>query len=211
LNEIKPYIEISKPKLRNNLKQLFAMKKIILILTIIPCLVAAQEMDIFNPMGLTGGQINISAHINGGYFTSIYDDRVKWELWVEPTKYAISREEPFEERAARKGIDQEYIEQSKSKWSSFVEHAHGKTFAIFDIQEPGYYHFSLIDKNNGQLLAYVMVVMDKDYLNWLQHASNGDHRILLAEKAPGRIDWGPSLKAKGVYEMGLHNITRKQL
>jgi len=32
LNEIKPYIEISKPKLRNNLKQLFAMKKIILIL-----------------------------------------------------------------------------------------------------------------------------------------------------------------------------------
>tara|TARA_R100000149_G_scaffold20637_1_gene7918 strand:+ start:189 stop:662 length:474 start_codon:yes stop_codon:yes gene_type:complete len=47
LNDILPYIEISKPKLRNNLNQLFAMKNSILIL----CLLFA---------GVTFGQSDLS-------------------------------------------------------------------------------------------------------------------------------------------------------
>jgi len=202
LNEIKPYIEISKPKLRNNLKQLFAMKKIILILTIIPCLAAAQERDIFNPRGLTGTTVNICAYINGS-LGSVYDDRVKWELWVEPTYSALNTEMEFEQRMEMKGIDDTYIQKSKAEWAGFVEHAQGTTFSDFVFEKPGYYHFTLLNKNNGNLLAYVLVVMPEFYLRAMKSGTINDHEINVCRRAPYQIDWGPSMRAKGMYDIGL--------
>ena len=85
-NDILLYIEISKPKLRNNLNQLFAMKNSILILFLgVAFSALGQQYPPYAEIEPHLAPINFELNVvKGSHMQPCVNDSLVWELWVEP-------------------------------------------------------------------------------------------------------------------------------
>lgn len=159
-----PYIEISKPNLRNNLKQLFAMRNSILILFLgVAFSALGQQYPPYSEIEPHLAPINFELHaVKGSHMQPCVNDSLVWELWVEPIgrvndlplfkDYYVMSHETVEQRFEKHGQEPafELLDDSGSKLINY------------STKERGIHHLILRNKISGDLYAYFTLLIESD-------------------------------------------------
>ena len=151
---------------------------------------------------------------DNNFLKPIQSDSIAWEIWHEPfgyNRYAIDYLEPYAERLAAKGIDDEYIRHATDSCAFIVEQCQGKTVAEFSVDTPGIYHLTVKNSYTGEPIGYAIIVaMDRVFELW--GSFDDTFKVWLTKPNDPSAHWSPykwysadEPDTEGMYPPGLLN------
>lgn len=171
------------------------------VLAVLPSVASAQDESI---------EFWVLCDHDHNLLSSSYNDTIAWEIWHEPIVY-YDHTEPYAERLAAKGIDDEYIRHATDSCAFIVEQCQGRTVAEFSVDTPGIYHLTVKNSYTGEPIGYAIIVVLKRIFE-LWGGFDDSFKVWITKPNDPYANWSPykmfpddEPDTEGMYPPGLLN------